>query len=139
MSSQTTAPPPLPAPAAVSPAASAPAATRRDDPAVPSTARPLRVAGAAAQLAALGVVGPFVFIGFFAALASGVGLVFAAGVGIIVLIALAYVLFAVAWLENARVDGLYGFDHDVGEEVSVQVQGVLRRGSGASSSYRRRW
>lgn len=109
MSSQTTAPPPLPAPAAASPAASAPVATRLDDPAVSSTARPLRVAGAAAQLAALGVVGPFVFIGLFAALASGLGLVFAAGVGIIVLIALAYVLFAVAWLENARIDGLYGF------------------------------
>jgi len=108
MSSQTTAPPP-PATPDVSPAASTPAATGGDETARPSIASPLRVAGAAAQLAALGVVGPAVFLSLFAVLVSGVGLVFAAGVGLLVLIALAYVLYAVAWLENARVDGLYGF------------------------------
>ncbi|MFG6402253.1 sensor histidine kinase [Microbacterium sp. P04] len=83
----------------------APAARRR----VSSIASPLHVAGAVAQLAALGIVGPFVFTALFSVLGAGLGLLFLIGVGVLVLIALVYVLFAVAFLENARVEGLYGF------------------------------
>jgi signal transduction histidine kinase len=67
------------------------------------------VAGAIAQLAAIAIVGPLAFTLVFSMLGTGIGMLFALGFGILILIALAYVLFALAWLENARVDGLYGF------------------------------
>lgn len=74
-----------------------------------STTSPFRVAGAAAQLVALGVIGP----GILGLLASFVGislaLIPALGIGLLLLVAFAYVLFAVGWLEAARVDGLYRF------------------------------
>jgi signal transduction histidine kinase len=69
---------------------------------------PLRVGGAIAQLAALGVVGPVVFTVLFALLGVGLGLVPVLGVGLILLLGFIYALYAVAWLETARVDGLYG-------------------------------
>ncbi len=72
-------------------------------------ATPGRIAGAAAQLAALGLVGPIVFSALFGMLGGGLGLLAAMLVGVLVLIALVYALFAVAWFERARVDGLYGF------------------------------
>jgi signal transduction histidine kinase len=72
-------------------------------------ASPLRVAGAIAQLSALAFVGPLVFAAIFSMLGTGIGMTFVIGLGLLILIALVYVLFAVAWLENARVDGLYGF------------------------------
>ena len=109
MSSTASAPPLPPAPtiaASVTAESTAPAAPRK----LPVVASPLRVAGAVAQLAALGIVGPVVFGGLFAMLAAGIGMTFVIGLGLLVLIALAYVLFAVAWLENARVDGLYALD-----------------------------
>ena len=68
---------------------------------------PLRVGGAIAQLAALGVVGPIVFTVLFALLGIGLGLVPVLGIGLIVLLGFIYALYAVAWLETARVDGLY--------------------------------
>ncbi|WP_460775956.1 sensor histidine kinase [Microbacterium sp. GXF7504] len=69
---------------------------------------PVPLLGAIAQLAALGVVGPVVFGILFTLLGVGVGLVPVIGIGLIVLIGLVYALFALAWLEYARVDGLYG-------------------------------
>ncbi len=68
---------------------------------------PGRVAGAAAHLAALGVVGPAVFTALFGLFGSGFGLLPALLLGVVVLVALVYALFAVAWFERARVDGLY--------------------------------
>lgn len=77
---------------------------------LPSIASPLRVAGAIAQLAALGVAGPLLFGFAFSLLGLGLGGVFVLGLGAVLLVGLAYVLFAFAWLEQARVDGLYDFD-----------------------------
>lgn len=71
---------------------------------------PGRVAGAIAQLAALGVVGPAVFGGLFGLFGAGVGLLFAVLIGVVLLAGLVYALFGVAWFEQARLDGLYGFD-----------------------------
>jgi signal transduction histidine kinase len=74
-----------------------------------SIASPPRVAGAVAQLAALGIIGPAVFTLVFTLLGLGIGLLAVLGIGILFLIALVYVLFGLAWLEAARVDGLYDF------------------------------
>lgn len=71
--------------------------------------RPAQVAGAIAQLAALGVIGAAVFSLLFSMLGLGIGLLFVLGVGLLVLFALVYVLYAIGWLETQRVDGLYRF------------------------------
>lgn len=73
----------------------------------PRAVRPLRVAGAALQLAALGVVGPVVFTILGVLLGVGIGLVPVIGIGLLLLLGFVYGLFAVAFLEYARVDGLY--------------------------------
>ena len=70
---------------------------------------PHRVAGAIAQLAAIGIIGPVVFTILFVLLGLGVGLIPVLGIGVLFLVALVYVLYAVGWLESARVDGLYDF------------------------------
>ncbi|SDG74704.1 sensor histidine kinase [Microbacterium pygmaeum] len=78
--------------------------------AVPSSSalpRPLIVAGAAAQLAALGVVGPIAFTILITLLGVGVGLLPVLGIGLILLLGFVYALYGLAWLETARVDGLY--------------------------------
>lgn len=97
-------PPPPPVPGApaetASPTATVPGPVR--------VASPGRVAGAIAHLAALGVVGPAVFTALFSMLGSGLGLLAALLVGVVVLVVFVYALFAVAWFERARVDGLYG-------------------------------
>ncbi|WOF23086.1 histidine kinase [Microbacterium betulae] len=72
-------------------------------------ASPLRIAGAIAHLAALGVVGSVVYSLLVGMLALGIGLTPVLGLGLPLLVALVYALFGVAWLEIARVDGLYGF------------------------------
>jgi signal transduction histidine kinase len=71
---------------------------------------PGHVAGAIAQLAALGMIGPAVFGGLFSLLGAGVGLLFAVLIGVVVLAGLVYALYAVAWFEQARLEGLYGFE-----------------------------
>ena len=71
---------------------------------------PGQVAGAVAQLAALGAIGPGVFGGLFGLLGAGVGLLFAVLIGAVLLAGLVYALFGVAWFEQARLEGLYGFD-----------------------------
>ncbi|WP_127820062.1 sensor histidine kinase [Microbacterium sp. CPCC 204701] len=77
-------------------------------PAHPVT-RPAQVAGAVAQLAVLGVVGPVLLTIVLSMLGLGLGLLFILGIGLLVLVALVYVLFALGWLETQRVEGLYGF------------------------------
>ncbi len=69
--------------------------------------RPLRVAGAALQLSALAVVGPVVFTILGVLLGVGIGLVPVIGIGLLLLLGFVYGLFALAFLEYARVDGLY--------------------------------
>lgn len=67
------------------------------------------VAGAIAQLAALGLIGPLLFTALFGVLGAGIGLLPALLFGAVLLVGLVYALFVLAWLEYARVDGLYGF------------------------------
>jgi len=74
-----------------------------------SVTRPAQVAGAIAQLAAIGVIGPVVFTILFTLLGLGIGLLPVLGIGLLFLVALVYAMFAAGWLETARVDGLYGF------------------------------
>ena len=74
-----------------------------------SVTRPAQVAGAIAQLAAIGVIGPVVFTILFTLLGLGIGLLPVLGIGLLFLVALVYAMFATGWLETARVDGLYGF------------------------------
>ncbi|MFG6280328.1 sensor histidine kinase [Microbacterium sp. 5K110] len=93
-------PPALPSP----PGATAPA------PAKARVTSPGQVWGAAAQLAALGLIGPGIFGVLFGMLGAGVGLLFALLIGAVVLVGLVYALFGVAWFEQARLEGLYGFD-----------------------------
>jgi len=69
---------------------------------------PLPLAGAVAQLAALGLIGPAVFGILFGVFGIGIGLVPVLGIGLLFLLGLLYGLFGLAWLEHARVDGLYG-------------------------------
>ncbi|GAA1995585.1 sensor histidine kinase [Microbacterium ulmi] len=90
------------------PAVPAPAPSPPDAPDA-RIASPLRVGGAILQLAALGVVGPVAFTVIFTFVGLGFGLLPVLLVGLLFLVALVYVLFAVSWLEAARVDGLYGF------------------------------
>ena len=72
-------------------------------------ATPARIAGATAQLAALGVIGPGVFALLATLLGLGLGLLPVLGIGLLFLLLFVYVLFALSWLENARIDGLYRF------------------------------
>ena len=74
----------------------------------PSTIpQPLILAGAAAQLAALGVIGPVAFTILVTLLSVGVGLLPVLGIGLVFLFGFVYALFGLGWLETARVDGLY--------------------------------
>lgn len=75
----------------------------------PSVASPLRVLGATAQLATMGVIGPAVFTVLATFLGLGLGLLPILGVGLIFLLGFIYLIFALGWFEAARIDGLYGF------------------------------
>jgi signal transduction histidine kinase len=75
----------------------------------PVIASPARIAGAIAQLAALGILGPAVFTLLFSMLGLGLALLPVFGIGLLFLVALVYVIFGVSWIEAARVDGLYDF------------------------------
>jgi signal transduction histidine kinase len=68
---------------------------------------PGRLLGAAAQLALLGFVGPFLFTTLFGLFGTGLGLVPALGVGLVLLVGFVYAMFALGWIEIARVEGLY--------------------------------
>lgn len=65
--------------------------------------------GAIAQLAAMGLAGTAIFSLLLLLLSLGVGLLPALGVGAVFLVAFVYTTWATAWLEYARVDGLYGY------------------------------
>ncbi|WP_449281930.1 histidine kinase [Leucobacter sp.] len=114
---------PLP-PAAAPPAPTAPLPAAAPRPAVaqqqpggapvagPASAQPgprppFRLALTILHLAALGVIG-FTVIGMlFAVLGTGIGLLFILGIGLVVLVALVYALYGIAWFETRRVSGLY--------------------------------
>ncbi|WP_156760217.1 sensor histidine kinase [Microbacterium karelineae] len=75
----------------------------------PRTSTPLALLGAIAHLAFLGFYGVAVFVLLGSLLTFGViGLVFL-GAGALLLLAMVYVLYVAAFLETARVEGLYGF------------------------------
>ncbi|GAA5031620.1 histidine kinase [Microbacterium fluvii] len=62
-----------------------------------------------AQLVAVGVVGSVAFGMLFLLLGLGLGLLPVLGIGLLLLIALVYAMYALAWVEGARVEGLYRF------------------------------
>jgi signal transduction histidine kinase len=70
---------------------------------------PSRIAGAVAQLALVGVVWAVAFGLIIGLVATGVGLLLALGIGLLLVPVVVYALFGFAWIETARVDGLYGF------------------------------
>ncbi len=63
-----------------------------------------------AHLAALGVIGPIVIATWVTVVAAGIGAIFAAGLGVVVLALAALMMWWVAWFEERRVSGLYGLD-----------------------------
>lgn len=73
----------------------------------PGSRRQLQLAQTLLHLAILGTAGWGVIATLFTLLATGIGLVFVLGVGLIMLAGLIYVLFGLAWFETARVNGLY--------------------------------
>lgn len=70
---------------------------------------PLKLLGAVAQLALMGFYGTAVFTILVTLFGIGVPSIFLLGVGALFLIAFVYGLYGVAYLETARVEGLYSF------------------------------
>lgn len=106
----TTAPPPPPSPQDAAASVATPSG-----PAIPlgaSARRPSRgrrvaeTCGALAQLAAVGVVGSLIFGLLVTLLSAGIGLLPVLGIGLLFLVAFVYALYATAWLEYERVEGL---------------------------------
>ena len=71
---------------------------------------PFRIFFTILNLAALGVFGWAVVTSFFTLLGVGIGTALIAGVGLVLLVGLVYMVFGVAWFENERVSGLYRLD-----------------------------
>ncbi len=69
--------------------------------------RVLRPLAAIAQLAAVGTVGTVAFTVLLTLASAGAALALVVGLGIPLLVAFVYGLWAIAWVERARVDGLY--------------------------------
>ncbi|WP_053386023.1 sensor histidine kinase [Leucobacter japonicus] len=67
---------------------------------------PYRLALTALHLAALGMVGFTVTLLLLTMIGTGIGMLII-GIGLILLVALVYALFGIAWFETARVGGLY--------------------------------
>ncbi|MCT9003210.1 sensor histidine kinase [Microbacterium memoriense] len=65
--------------------------------------------GAIAQLAAVGLVGSLVFAALASLLSIGISLLLVLGLGLLFLIGFVYLLWATAWAETERVEGLYGY------------------------------
>ncbi len=65
--------------------------------------------GALAQLAAVGAVGSLVFAALATLLSIGISLVLVVGIGLLFLLGFLYLLWATAWAETERVEGLYGY------------------------------
>ncbi len=70
-------------------------------------ASPGRVSLSALHLVTLGIFGPFVLTILITLLSVGLSLVLVVGIGLIFLIAFVYSVFALGWLETARIEGLY--------------------------------
>lgn len=68
---------------------------------------PLRIGSTIAHLVALGTTGWIGFTILVTLIATGLGMLFVAGIGLFLLAAAVYVCFALAWIETARVAGLY--------------------------------
>ncbi|HJA04283.1 MAG: histidine kinase [Candidatus Microbacterium stercoravium] len=75
----------------------------------PRVHTPLRMLGAIAHLVFLGLYGVAVFTVLSALLATGLGLLVVLGIGALFLLGFVYLLFGVAYLETARIEGLYQF------------------------------
>jgi len=75
----------------------------------PRVHTPLRLLGAIAHLVFLGFYGTAVFTVLSVLLATGLGLAVVLGIGALFLLGFVYLLFGAAYLETARVEGLYQF------------------------------
>ncbi|WP_209706948.1 sensor histidine kinase [Leucobacter exalbidus] len=69
---------------------------------------PFRIALTILQLAAIGPVGSMLVTTLFGSFGLGIGLSLLLGVGLLLLVALVYAVFGVAWFESQRISGLYG-------------------------------
>lgn len=65
--------------------------------------------GAITQLAAVGLVGSLLFAALASLLSIGISLLLVLGIGLLFLIGFVYLLWATAWAETERVEGLYGY------------------------------
>ena len=65
--------------------------------------------GALAQMAALGLLGSASIAVATALFSAGIGTLPVLGIGLLLLIAFLYVVWAIAWFEYERVEGLYGY------------------------------
>lgn len=69
---------------------------------------PLRPFITALHLAALGTIGWGVLSALLSLVATGLGLTFVFGLGLVFLVGCVYALFGIGWFEVTRVNGLYG-------------------------------
>jgi hypothetical protein len=77
-------------------------------PAAATAKPPLRILLTVLELAGLGVLGAGILGMLTGLFGAGVGLLFAFGIGVVLLVGLVYALFGLGWFEVARVDALYG-------------------------------
>ncbi|WP_345752790.1 sensor histidine kinase [Microbacterium rhizophilus] len=96
-----------PAPAPQAPSAPPAEAGARAPRHLPAYSSPARLAGTVAHLAALGVIGPVLATILGVLLGAGLGMLPVLGIGVVFLLGLVYLLYAIGWLETARIDGLY--------------------------------
>ncbi|WP_336641402.1 sensor histidine kinase [Microbacterium sp. USHLN272] len=68
---------------------------------------PLRIPLTILHLAGVGVIGGIINATLIGILGTGLGLLFAFGIGLVFLVGLVYALFGVGWFEVARVSALY--------------------------------
>jgi len=68
---------------------------------------PLRIPLTILHLAGVGVIGGIINATLIGILGTGLGLLFAFGIGVVFLVGLVYALFGVGWFEVARVSALY--------------------------------
>lgn len=73
----------------------------------PPPSPPLRIGSTIAHLFALGTLGWLVFTVLITLTATGLGMLLVGGIGFFLLVAALYLAFATAWVETARVAGLY--------------------------------
>ncbi len=76
-------------------------------PPVKAAKPPMRFFLTILHLAGVGVLGGIIFTTLTGLLGTGLGLLFAFGIGIVLLVGLVYALFGVGWFEVARVGALY--------------------------------